>query len=102
MALLNFNIPLWAAWVIFIGVGLVLIPVFWFLPPIEDLTVWQKIFSAFMFSSIIMIFVYPLIQVKPQFEWAYVLLILLTFVIPLLFISYKFTTNIERIPSQRI
>ncbi len=92
-------LPLWSAWVIYFGMIIVLLPVFWFIPIIEHLDPWQKFLSAVVFASIIMNFVFPLLVIKKSYEWAYILLVVLTLIFPILFVGYRFSMNITRIPS---
>ncbi len=95
------TIPLYAGWIIYIGVAILTFIIIYFASR-EDLPLWQKIMAALVTSSIVNLFILPIIRFKKNNEWAYVLLVFLTWLIPLLFISYRFASNLNNLDNQII
>jgi Na+/melibiose symporter-like transporter len=92
------TIPLWSGWLIFIGVSIVVFIPIYFIDKFEELERWQSIFFAFLIASIIMLFIFPLIRYNEGREWAFYLLVIITFLFSILFMCYRFTVNISNIP----
>jgi len=94
------TLPLWSAWTIFFGVGFILIPMVYFVPAVEHLDLWQKILFGFIIAAFVTSFIIPLIRIKPGYEWALYILIILCLIMPIILFTARFITNMIRLPDQ--
>jgi hypothetical protein len=87
------------AWVIYIGVTLVAYGLILFLPPTEQLGPGIKVLASFMITTVIFLFLFPLIQVYNTVlsKIGFTLLSFISFITPVLFVSYRFSQNIKRV-----
>lgn len=91
------SLSLGVGWALFISVSILGFIAVASLPRGDELPVWMQIFGGVLIGAVFMNFAYAYMYVRRQFLWAWYLLIVLTFIIPLIFILYRFIQNVRKV-----